>query len=255
MGTYSCSATKSKPQTLGANDREQLVVKTLQKVKLIAWRISNRLPVHVEVQELEGAGILGLLHAAQKFDPKHGVGFPTYAEHRIKGSILDSFRRSDWLPRSLRTMGRKLRAAQRQLEQRLARTASYEEVRAEMGISLGSFHKLLMQLRGSHLVSLETLGVHESPGRIEVPLGATPDPNTSSPHDILLKSETKNILARAIESLSPKQRLVVLLYYYDELTMREIGQILGVNESRVSQHHSAAMRNLRGKLSWTKIAA
>jgi RNA polymerase sigma factor for flagellar operon FliA len=255
MGTYSCSATKSKPQTLSADDREQLVVETLQKVKLIAWRISHRLPAHVEVQELESAGILGLLRAAQKFDPKRGVGFPTYAEHRIRGSILDSLRRRDWLPRSLRTMGRKLQAAQRQLEQQLARTASYEEVCAKMGISLESFHKLLMQLRGSHLVSLETLGVHESPGRIEVPLAVTPDLNTSSPHDVLLKSETKNILARAIESLSLKQRLVVLLYYYDELTMREIGQILGVNESRVSQHHSAAMRNLRGKLRWTKIAA
>lgn len=255
MGTYSCSATKSKPQALGANDREQLVVKTLPQVKLIARIISHRLPSYVELQELESAGALGLLDAAQKFDPKRGVGFPTYAEHRIKGTILDSLRRSDWSPRSLRTMGRKLQAAQLQLERRLGRTASYEEVRAEMGISLGSFYKLLMQLRGSHLVPLETLGVYESPGRIEVPLGGTQDPNTGSPHDILLKSETKNIIARAIESLPQKQRLVVLLYHYEELSMHEIGQILGVNESRVSQLHSAAMRNLRGKLRRTKIAA
>jgi len=255
VGTYSCSATKSNPQTLGPVGREQLIVKTLRQVKLIARSISHRLPSYVELQELESAGVLGLLDAAQKFDPKRGVGFPTYAEHRIKGTILDSLRRNDWPPRSLRTMGRKLQAAQRQLERRFARTASYEEVRAEMGISLGSFYKLLMQLRESDLVSLETLGVHRSPGRIEVQLGDAPDPNTSCPHDILLKSETKNILARAIESLPRKQRLVVLLYYYDELAMREIGQILGVNESRVSQHHSAAMRNLKGKLRRTKIAA
>lgn len=207
MGTYSCSATKCKPQALGADDREQLVVRTLPQVKVIARSISNRLPSYVELQELESAGVLGLLDAAQKFDPERGVGFPTYAEHRIRGTILDSLRSIDWSPRSVRTMGRKLQAAKRQLEQRLARTASYEEVRVEMDISLGSFYKLLMQLRESHLVPLELPRVGESPGRMEFPSGDTPDPNASSAHDILLKSETKNILARAIESLPQKSGL------------------------------------------------
>jgi len=209
----------------------------------------------VELQELESAGVLGLLDAAQKFDPTWGVRFGTYAEHRINGAILDSLRRIDWSPRSLRTRGRTLQAAQRQLELRLGRSASYEEVRSEMGISLESFNRLLLQLRSTHLVSLDTQGVHESLGRIKVQSGDIPDLDTGSPHDILLKSENKNIMALAVESLPRKQRLVVLLYYYDELTMREIGRILGVNESRVSQLHSQAMRCLRGKLRWRKSAA
>jgi RNA polymerase sigma factor for flagellar operon FliA len=220
-------------------------------VKLIARKVSYSLPWYVEPQELESAGVMGLLDAAQKFNPERGVKFRTYAGHRIRGAILDSLRKIDWPPRSLRIMERKLQAAYRRLELGLARAASHEEVCAEMGISLESFYKLLMQLRGSRLLSLPALEIHKSSRGIKVELREIPDANPGSPPDVLLKLETHDILTRAIESLPKKQRLVVLLYYYDELTMSKIGQVLGINESRVSQLHSAATHILRGRLKGT----
>jgi RNA polymerase sigma factor for flagellar operon FliA len=255
METISCLATKPNAQTHDPADREQLVIDYLPQVKIIARKIAYNLPRHVDLQELESAGVMGLLDAAQKFNHQRGVKFRTYAEHRIRGAILDSLRKIDWSPRSLRTMEKKIQAAYRRLELALARTASHEEVCAEMGISLESFYKLLRQLRGSKLLPLSAVGIYESSRGFEVAPKEIADPNPNSPPDVLLKLETHDILTRAIESLPQKQRLVMLLYYYDELTMRKIGQILGINESRVSQLHSAATHLLKGRLKATYKAA
>jgi RNA polymerase sigma factor for flagellar operon FliA len=199
MKACSCLAIKPNAQTHDPAEREQLLIEYLPQVKIIARKVCFGLPRYVDPQELESAGVMGLLDAALKFNPQRGVKFSTYAEHRIRGAILDSLRKIDWTPRSLRIMGRKMQAAYHLLELGLARTASHEEVCAEMGISLESFYKLLMQLSGSRLLSLPVVEIHGSSRGIEVELKEIPDPNPSSPLDVLLKLETHAILTSCDE--------------------------------------------------------
>jgi RNA polymerase sigma factor for flagellar operon FliA len=228
--------------------REMLILEHLPQIKYIAQRISTKLPSHVELNDLVGAGVLGLLDAIEKFDPSRGVKFKTYAELRIKGAILDSLRNLDWAPRSLRKKSKDLEKVYRELEQRLGRPASDKEVCDEMEITLEEYYELIDQIKGLNLGSFQELAPHDDEKNSEPLVKYVPDAPQMDPFFVFHKTEVRGILGGAIDTLPKKERLVVSLYYYDELTMKEIGKVLGVNESRVSQLHTKAMLRLRTKL-------
>jgi RNA polymerase sigma factor for flagellar operon FliA len=229
-------------------ERDALIVEHLPQIKYIAQRISTKLPSHVELNDLVSAGILGLLDAIEKFDPNRGVKFKTYAELRIKGAILDSLRNLDWAPRSLRKKSKDLEKVYRELEQQLGRPATDKEVCESMGISLDEFYELVDQIKGLNLGSFQEVSTQDDDKNAEPLVRYVPDAPQMDPFFVFHKSEVQNILAGAIDTLPKKERLVVSLYYFDELTMKEIGKVLGVNESRVSQLHTKAMLRLRTKL-------
>jgi RNA polymerase sigma factor FliA len=229
-------------------ERDELILEHLPQIKYIAQRISTKLPSHVELNDLVSAGILGLLDAIEKFDPTRGVKFKTYAELRIKGAILDSLRNLDWAPRSLRKKSKDLERVYRDLEQRLGRPATDKEVCEEMEISLDEFYELVDQIKGLNIGSFQELSGQDDDKNSEPLVKYVPDAPHLDPFFVFHKSEIQSILSTAVDTLPKKERLVVSLYYFDELTMKEIGRVLGVNESRVSQLHTKAMLRLRTKL-------
>jgi RNA polymerase sigma factor for flagellar operon FliA len=233
---------------LPAAERDQLILEHLPQIKYIAQRISTKLPSHVEMNDLVSSGVLGLLDAIDKFDPTRGVKFKTYAELRIKGAILDSLRNLDWAPRSLRKKSKDLERVYKDLEQRLGRPATDKEVCDEMEITLDEFYELVDQIKGLTLGSFQELTPQEDDRNSEPLVKYVPDAPQMDPFILFHKYEIRNLLGGAIDALPKKERLVVSLYYYDELTMKEIGKVLGVNESRVSQLHTKAMLRLRTKL-------
>lgn len=236
------------PPVQSSAERDKLILEHLSQIKYIAQRISTKLPAHVELNDLESAGILGLLDAIEKFDPDRGVRFKTYAELRIKGAILDSLRNLDWAPRSLRKKSKDLERVYKDLEQRLGRPATDKEVCDEMDISLEEFYELVDQIKGLNLGSFQELSTQDEENNSEPLVKYVPDAPQMDPFFLYHKSEIKTILSTAIDTLPKKERLVVSLYYFDELTMKEIGKVLSVNESRVSQLHTKAMLRLRTKL-------
>jgi RNA polymerase sigma factor FliA len=230
-------------------ERDALILEHIPQIKYIAQRISTKLPSHVELNDLVSAGTLGLLDAIEKFDPSRGVKFKTYAELRIKGAILDSLRNLDWAPRSLRKKSKDLERVYRELEQRLGRPATDKEVCETMEITLEEFYELVDQIKGLNLGSFHELSSQDDDKNGgEQLVKYVPDAPQLDPFFVFHKSEIRGILSTAIDTLPKKERLVVSLYYFDELTMKEIGKVLGVNESRVSQLHTKAMLRLRTKL-------
>lgn len=221
--------------------QEALVTDCIPLVRRVALHVASRLPSRVELSDLTQAGFVGLLDAARKFDAAKGVRFWTYAELRIRGSILDSLRGLDWLPRSVRRRRRELDAATARLEASLGRTPSEEELAKELALTPGRLRKVVHEVRLAE-ASAELV---EGLDGIDV---FVRDPRAKDPHDLLERRELVELLARGVEGLAERERLVITLYYHEELTMREIGEVLGVNESRVSQIHSDAVRNLRARL-------
>jgi RNA polymerase sigma factor for flagellar operon FliA len=222
-------------------DRERLVQETLPLVARVASAIGSRLPHSVEMSDLTQAGVLGLLDAADKFDRDRGVRFQTYAELRVRGAILDSLRSLDWVPRSLRRLKRELQNAESRLEGRLGRKPTDEELAAVMEVSPADLRAARERVRRSEIAS----GTSETFDRV---VALAIDPSSPDPEELLQRREIERLLARAIERLSGRERLVIALYYHEELTMKEVGRILGVNESRVSQIHSKAVGKLRLRL-------
>jgi RNA polymerase sigma factor for flagellar operon FliA len=206
-----------------------------------------RLPSTLETRDLVNAGVLGLLDAIHKFQPERGVKFKTYAEVRIRGAILDSLRSLDWAPRSLRKKGKDLSRIHAVLSQKLGRAATDEEVSEAMGESLDDYYALLDQLHGLTIGSLELF--MDVDDKTEDRLNRYPDNGSNDPHIRFESKEITRILNDALDSLPERERLVMSLYYYEEFTMKEIGAVLGVNESRVSQIHTSATLRLRH--SWT----
>ena len=238
------------PDEPNLEDREYLVTECLPLVKFIAHRIGARLPAHVEVDDLIHSGILGLMDAIKKFEPGRNVKFKTYAEQRIKGAILDGLRDLDWVPRSLRRKKKDIEAAYHELEQQLGRAASDEEVAAHLGMPLEELHKALDDLKGVTLGTFMEAGEdHEGESLISI----VPDPDAEDPQVTLQTKELRAILKEAVDRLPTKERFVVQLYYFDELTMKEIGTLLNITESRVSQLHTKSMLRLRGKLQERRI--
>ena len=221
--------------------QQALVRKCVPLVRRVALNVASRLPSQVEVSDLTQAGYLGLIDAALKFDAHKGVRFWTYAELRIRGAILDSLRGLDWVPRSVRRRRRELDAASARLEACLGRTPTDEELAKELSLTTPAFRKMVDEVRSAE-ASAELVDGLEG---IDV---FVKDPVAKDPHELLEQSELVVHLTRAVESLSPRERLVMTLYYHEELTMKEVGEILGVNESRVSQIHSKAVRTLRTRL-------
>lgn len=229
-----------------AGEREKLLLDHLPQVKYIARRIHDRLPAQVPLDDLIHAGVVGLIDAVEKFDPSKNVRLASYAKFRIRGAILDSLREMDWSPRQLRRQARRIEDAHRDLKVRLGRVATEPELAGELKMSLEDFQHLLGELRGLDLGSLqaESLGPQSDEDLVSVhPCGTERDP-----FFLCLQGELQSHISRALEDLDQKERQVVSLYYLEELTMKEVGAVLGVGESRVSQIHSAAMIRLRARL-------
>jgi RNA polymerase sigma factor for flagellar operon FliA len=224
--------------------RDEQIVRYLPLVKYLALRMLARLPSHVELDDLINYGIIGLMDAVDKFDQSRGVKFKTYAELRIRGAILDGLRELDWVPRSYRRRQRELERAYRKLESELGRNVTDEEVALELQIDLDEFYALLDSLKGVQLGSIEAIGRDGEENLVEY----IPDREENSPTFIMEKIELQKLLAVGIDGLPEKERLVLSLYYFEGLTMKEVGLVLGITESRVSQLHSKAVIRLRGRL-------
>jgi RNA polymerase sigma factor for flagellar operon FliA len=226
-------------------DREQMLLEHLPTVRYIARRIHERLPQHVELDDLVSAGVVGLIDAASKFDHSKKVQFKSYAQFRIRGAILDSLRTLDWSPRELRRKGRAVEEAIRAVTHRLGRAPAEQDIAAEMGLELAEYQQLLGDLKGLEIGSLH---VERSEDSGDEELAYIPGAPEDDPLFRCLQSEMRERLAAAIEGLPEKERLVLTLYHYETLTMKEIGHMLGVVESRVSQIHSSAVLRLRTAL-------
>jgi RNA polymerase sigma factor for flagellar operon FliA len=230
---------------LADDEQERMMIEHLPVVRYLARRIHERLPQHVEMEDLVSAGVLGLIDAFQKFDPAKKVQFRSYAQFRIRGAILDSLRTLDWGPRDLRRKGRAVEEAIRTLTARCGRAPSENEVAAELEMELGDYQQLLGELKG---LEIGTLHVERSEDSGEEELAYIPNQVEDDPLFQCLRGELKDRLAGAIDELPERERLVMTLYYYEEMTMKEIGLTLGVVESRVSQIHASAVLHLRALL-------
>ena len=225
-----------------AENREALIEAHLSQVKFIAERLAAKLPPSVDIDDLMGAGMLGLLDAVEKFDPAKGVLFKTYAEMRVRGAMLDSLRDLDWAPRSMRRRAREVEAAYAEAE-RSRGTASDSDVAGILGISVKEFHTLLGEIRG-----LTITGFNSSKEDENGPAELVPADAGQTPMALYERADIQTRLAGAVERLPTRERQVVSLYYVEELTMKEIGAVLGVTESRVSQIHTQAVIRLRAWL-------
>jgi RNA polymerase sigma factor for flagellar operon FliA len=231
---------------LDAGEREKLLAEHLPEVRYIARRIHGRLPLHVPLEDLVHAGVIGLIDAVDKFDPLKRVQLKSYAKFRIRGAILDSLRASDWSPRSLRRQARRLEEVHREISTALGRFPTETELALQLGMALPNFQQLLGELRGLDLGSLQTRSEENLP---EAGSSAgQPDGSDADPYSLCLRAEMKSHLVQAMGGLEERERQVLALYYAEELSMKEVGTALGIGESRVSQIHSAAVIRLRGRL-------
>jgi RNA polymerase sigma factor for flagellar operon FliA len=226
--------------------RERILMEQLPQVRYIARRLHERLPQHVPLEDLMQAGVIGLIDAWHKYDPAKNVQFKSYAAFRIRGAILDSLRELDWSPRDLRRKARLVEDAANRLGIDLGRPATEQELAEHLGMELEDFQHMLTEIGGLEIASfqLESSQDGQETDRAEQ-IPADPEQN---PFTECLRSEMKHALAEAIAELSEKEQQVLALYYFEELTMKEVGAVLGVGESRVSQIHSMALVRLRGRL-------
>lgn len=223
-------------------DPEELVTTHAPLVKRIAYHLLARLPPNVLADDLIQAGMIGLLEAARHYDPAQGASFDTYAGIRIRGAMLDEIRRCDWAPRSLHRKVREVSEAIRSIERRESRDARDAEVAAELGIGLREYHQILQQASGQRLFSIEDLAAGAE--TISESLGD----GISGPLEELQGEEFREVLARAVASLPEREQLVMSLYYEEELNLREIGEVLGVSESRVCQIHGQALVRIKARM-------
>ena len=227
------------------SEQERVLLEHLPIVRFLARRIHERLPQHVDIEDLVSAGVVGLMDAFQKFDPGKKVQFRSYAQFRIRGAILDSLRTLDWSHRELRRKGRAVEEAIRVLTARAGRAPGEAEVAVEMGLSLEDYQQLLGDLKG---LEIGTLHMERNEDSGEEELAYVPGRPEEDPLFRCLRGELEERLSEAIANLPDRERLVMTLYYYEEMTMREIGLALGVVESRVSQVHASAVVHLRSAL-------
>ncbi len=229
--------------------KDEIVLEHTPLIRYIVNRIAVRLPSHIDLDDLHNTGVIGLMDAIDKYNPEKNCKFKTYAEFRIKGAILDQLRSLDWGPRSVRQKSRKLEKAYGEVEQRLGRSANEEEVADSLGLELDKLHVLINQVRGISLVNLEEVRGSNSDGDSSGTFAdVIEDVHSENPFASMKLMETKHIISDTIASLPEKERLVISLYYYEDLNMKEIGGILGITESRVCQIHTKAVMRLRSKL-------
>jgi RNA polymerase sigma factor for flagellar operon FliA len=232
-----------------AGARERLVVAYSPMVKFVAGRLGAGLPSHVDDADLISYGLMGLIGAIERFEPERGIKFETFAMTRIRGAIIDELRSLDWVPRSVRSRAREIEAAQAKLEHELQRAPTEAELAKRLGVGEDELQSSLLEIANSSVYALDELWtVSDSSGDQVSLLDTISDPRAEDPQESLASSEVKDRLTDAISSLPEREQLVVALYYYENLTLREIGEVLGVTESRVSQLHTKAVMRLRSGL-------
>jgi RNA polymerase sigma factor for flagellar operon FliA len=237
---------KSKDQGV----RDRLILTYAPLVKYVAGRLGSGLPAHVDENDLVSYGLLGLIGAIERFDPDRDIKFETYAIARIKGSIIDELRAMDWVPRSVRSRARDIERAIAELERKLHRAPTDEEIAEKLGVSTDDLNDSLTEIGRSSIAALDELWtISSGGGGDQVALIDTiEDTQGPEPQSELAQTELKEALGEAIARLPEREKLVVTLYYYEELTLREIGEVLGVTESRVSQLHTKAILRLKARL-------
>ena len=229
--------------------RDRLILAYSPLVKYVAGRMGNGLPSHIEEADLISYGLLGLISALERFDPGREIKFETYAISRIKGSIIDELRSLDWVPRSVRSKAREIEKVCAILENRLQRAPTDQEIADELHITVAEFQTSLTQIANTSIVALDELwSISGSDGDQAALIDTIEDPKSHDPSRMLDLSEMKSRLAAAIDALPKREKIVIALYYYENLTLREIGEVLGVTESRVSQLHTKAILRLKGRL-------
>lgn len=227
---------------ISAETREKLILEHLPQVKLIARRIHERLPVSVSLDDLISSGVMGLIAAIDRYDARHDVKLKTYAEYKIRGAILDSLRGLDWAPRQQRKRAKLIESAIAMLEQQHHRMPTEDEIAAELGLSVPEYQDWLSEVRGLTLGSLENAGTEEDGCDL---LRYLADSDQHWPSQIMEKAELERLLAEAIEKMPHLEKTVLSLYYYEEMTLREIAKIVDLHESRISQLKSQAILRLR----------
>lgn len=223
-----------------AEERERLILEHLPQVRLIARRIHERLPESVSLEDLISAGVVGLIGAIDHFDPGHNVKLKTYAEYKIRGAILDSLRELDWAPRQKRKMAKQVQAAIQAASQRLQREPTEEEIAGELNLDIGQYHEWLADLQGLSIGTLEYGGDDGNDL-----LRYVSDDARNLPSRLFERSELEKLLAEAIEQMPLMDRTVISLYYKEELTLREIAEVVGLHQSRISQLKTQAIMRLR----------
>ena len=236
--------------------RDRLIVNYAPLVKYVAGRLGSGLPAHVDEGDLVSYGLLGLIGAIERYDPERDVKFETYAISRIKGSIIDELRAMDWVPRSVRARARDIERAIAELEAKLGRAPSDEEIAEKLGLTQEELADSLTDISRSSIAALDELWTVSSSGGDQIALIDTiEDTEAPDPQATLSHTEMREAIADAIARLPEREKLVVTLYYYEELTLREIGEVLGVTESRVSQLHTKAILRLKAHIASAGAAA
>ncbi len=235
---YSCTS-----ETRTAEERETLILEHLSQVRLIARRIHENLPDRVSIEDLISSGTIGLISAIDNYNPALNVKLKTYAEYRIRGAILDTLRDLDWAPRQKRRMGRQIEAAIAAAEQRLSRVPNEEDIAAQLGISLDEYHQWLVDTEGLQIADLEISKDAEEAGFSLLKFVSNPDGD--SPAQLLERSELERLVAQAIDRIPKTERMVLSLYYHEELNLREIAQVMDLHLSRISQLKTQAILRLR----------
>ena len=228
--------------------RDRLILTYAPLVKYVAGRLGSGLPAHVEEADLVSYGLLGLIGAIDRFDPEREIKFETYAVARIRGAIIDELRSLDWVPRSVRTRAREIERAIAELERRLHRAPTDEEIAKQVGITVEELEDSLTEISRSSIAALDELWTATAGGDQVALIDTIEDTSGPDPQGALAQTELKEALGEAIARLPEREKLVVTLYYYEELTLREIGEVLGVTESRVSQLHTKAILRLKARL-------
>ncbi|MGL4367384.1 MAG: RNA polymerase sigma factor WhiG [Brevinemataceae bacterium] len=234
--------------------RNYFIEKYAPLVKYVAGRVMVNIPSSVDFQDLVSFGVIGLIDAIDKFDLNRDIKFKTYAVTRIRGAIFDELRNLDWLPRSVRQKAKEIERTIAQLELKLGRSAKDHEIAQAMGVSIEEFHQLLLRVGTNALISIDdNWSSHDGNDNSPMTLKETLENKSAlSPNTLAEHTELKKMIAQAIADLPDREKQVLILYYYEELTLKEIGSILSVTESRVSQLHTKAIMRLRGKLNQIK---
>lgn len=228
--------------------RERLIEQYSPLVKYVAGKVAIGMPQNVEFDDLVGFGVFGLFDAIEKFDPEKHVKFKTYAVTRIRGAIYDELRSMDWVPRSVRQKAREVEDTIHRLEASLGRAASDKEIARELNMSLEEFQKLMVKVSGTSILSLNDVWYTGDENDSVAIVDGIESPQSMNPDIIIEKEEIRRVIVQAISELPEKEKKVLVLYYYEDLTLKEIGKVLDVTESRVSQLHTKAIMRLRSKL-------
>src|ERR1700733_4286259 len=239
---------KEEPNKLTPQQKDKLIMEYAPLIKFIAQKIAVRLPSNIELDDLISSGVIGLMDAIEKYDPTRDNKFKTYAEFRIRGAILDELRAQDWVPRSVREKAKLLEKVYSKIEQRMGRQATDEEVCAELNITQEEYHDLLNQVRSVSLLSFDDISSFSKADKRSLHGVGDAGAKAPTPFNEVNVAYIKKMIAEAIQDLPEKQRLVLSLYYYEDLNLKEIGRVLDVTESRVSQLHTQAILRLKATL-------